>query len=268
MTIEEAERLLYFDSEGNEVLEVLDLIGKKPIAERTEQLIYLLSHENISLRLDAAVLLTAWGIEEGVNYLENFLDRDAIEREGKYLCRNNEDDCTYDVIGESLTIFADNNPEKIAIVIRPLRKTLLLFHQRCFEFRMTVALSNSDISIYLVDNFKENIDLCLQANKPGEATELLQLYMKWGGARVLGDVVKYAKKIIEYPNTSYHHSFVAQILFVLPLEDAMSLVPLLQDISDSGVKYTLDKFLRSVKRKKSRVGICPRSTLDEAITSD
>jgi hypothetical protein len=250
MTIEEAERLLYFDSDGNEVLEVLDLTGKKPITERTEQLICLLHHENISLRLDAAVLLTAWGIEEGVNYLENFLDRDAIEKEGKYLCRNNEDDCTYDVIGESLSIFVDNNPEKADVVIRPLRKSLLFFYQRCFESRMTVALESSNISIHLVDDFKGNIDLCLQANKPGEASELLQLYTKWGGDRVLSDVMEYARRIISYPNTSYHHTFVAQILFYLPVNDAMLLVPLLHDVNASGVKFYLDKFLKSVKRKE------------------
>jgi hypothetical protein len=235
---------LYTDEDGNEV-DVLDLRMMEPIYDRIQKLKILLHNNNTSQRLDSAVLLTAWGIEEGVDYLENFLDRDAIEKEGKYLCRNNKDDCTYDVIGESLVTFTTNNPRESKRVIVPLEKTLSFFGKRSFDNGISSFLIHADISVCLVDNFEKNINSCIEINKICEASEFLVLYAKWGGEKVVNHAIEYARKIIMFPNSSSSKVNVARALLYLPLNAAMLIFPLLEVIDDSAVQFYLDKILKS-----------------------
>ena len=201
----------------------------------------------LTSNIDSAVLLAAWGIEEGVDYLEDFLDRDAIEQEGKYLCRNNKDDCTYDVIGESLVTFVTNNRTELNRVVVPLQKTLSFFGKRYFDNGTTSFLIHSDISAYLVNNFEKNIDLCIKIDKICEASDFLLLYAKWGDKKVVSHVVEYAKIIINYSTYSYPRVNVARTLFYLPLNVAMLIFPLLEAIDDSAVQFYLDKLLKSIK---------------------
>lgn len=247
----ELETLFYTDENGN-YIDALELRMAEPIHDRIKRLKLLLSSDNPCVRLDSAVLLTSWGIEDGVDYLEYFLDRDATKEQGKYLCRNNTDDCTYDVIGESLVLFTENSPEISSKAIRPLRKILHLFGKKCFADNGTVSfLQHADISTHLVEDFEQAMKSCIESGNIFEASKFLPLYAKWGGEKVINGAIEYARLIINHSDSSVSKVFVATALFHLPLDAAITILPLLENIDDSGVEFYVDKFRRLVKRSSS-----------------
>jgi hypothetical protein len=244
----ELENLFYTDENGN-YMDVLELRMVEPIHDRIKKLKLLLSSDNSYVRLDSAILLTSWGIEDGVDYLENLLDRDATEEEGKYLCRNNRDDCTYDVIGESLVLFSGNSPEISSKAIAPLRKILHLFGKKCFTDNGTVSfLEYADISTYLVEDFEQVIKSCIESGNTFEASKFFPLYAKWGGEKVIDSTIEYARLIINHSDSSVSKVHVASALFHLPLNVAIAIFPLLENIDDSGVEFYVDKFLKLRKK--------------------
>lgn len=244
----EIQDLLYIDEDGNRI-EPSGLDYIPPIQKRFKKIISLLKHETNLIRLDAAVLLTRWGVEEGVDYIEDFISRDAIDEEGEYSCRNNIDDCTYDVFGQCLVMFTDENHEKSHRAISPLKKLLSFFGKRHFEHRIDNWLSISNISIYLVDDFERAIDFCIENNKVREASSLLPLYAKWGGEKVLERIIMYMRLFIAHADPSYTKQNVIESFSYIPLNIAMSMIPLLESIDDSCVKLSLKFFLRAVRKE-------------------
>jgi hypothetical protein len=244
--------ILFCTDESGDYIDVLELRMAEPIYDRVKRLKLLLSSDDYSARLDSAILLTSWGIEDGVDYLEDFLDRDATKEEGKYLCRNNRDDCTYDIIGESLVLFTEKSLEIPNKAIAPLRKILHLFGEKCFADSGTVSfLKHADISTHLVKDFEKVIKSCLESGNAFEASEFLPLYAKWGGEKIADNAIEYARSIINHSDSSVSKVHVATTLFHLPLTAAITILPLLETSNDSGVKFYVDKFRRLVKRSSS-----------------
>jgi hypothetical protein len=235
-------------NEQGEKVDLLDLRMLEPINNRIESLETILIDSNdVSLKLDAALLLTGWGIEKGLEYLDMFLDRDAIDEEGSYLCRNSKDNCTYDIISQSLVAFTDGNTEKASMAIAPLRKVLSYFGRRSFDHGINSSLLCSEISIYLIDDLKKAIDFCIEKNKIEEASTMLNVYTKWGGESVTSSVIKYIEVFMAYSNSPYPKINVSVTLPYLPLNIALSLIPALELVDDNTVQFYLNKFIKSLK---------------------
>lgn len=247
-TNREIEELLYLDADGK-MIDPSGLDYIEPIPQRFERIKLLLKHQTNLIRLDAAVLLTQWGVEEGVDYIEDFINRDAIDEEGEYACRNNRDDCTYDVFSQCLVMFTEENPDQSHRAISLLKKILSFFGKRSFQFRINIWLERSNISIYLIDDFERAIDFCIENNKMPEASSLLPLYAKWGERKVLERTIMYMKLFITHSDPSFTTWNVIESLSYIPLDLAMSMVPFIESINDSGVKLSLKKFLKTVRKE-------------------
>jgi hypothetical protein len=242
-------RLLYLDENGNEIdPSCFDRIIVQ-VDERIESIKLLLKHEKNLIRLDAAVLLTRWGVEEGIDYLEDFVDRDAIDDEGEYSCRNSIDDCTYDIFGRCLVNLFEEKPEKSSRAILLLKKIISFFGKRHFCFETTSALLHSNLSVHLIDDFEKAMDSCINNNDICEASTLIKLYVKWGGERVLKKTVVYIDLFLSYSDSTLPKIRVAELLSYLPPDIAISFVPILQAVSDVAVQHYLNKFLRSIQKK-------------------
>lgn len=220
--------ILYKDSEGEYVgLDEVQLLEPYPI-ERVKPLINLLSNTDNSIALEAALILSAWGIKDGIDYLEKFIDQ-KNEADGFFLHRIHGEDNVYDEIAHAIQLyfFSTKNYKRTLII---LRKILELYGYFYFESYISHILFENEISKQLLMQIDNAIDIAIKENRLFQSSQLLPAYIKWGGQNYRSYIELYFKSFNTFPSPLIN---VAKALPFLSQEECNYFTHRLQPFRDN-----------------------------------
>lgn len=168
--------LLYSDENGqittlDEVL-LLDEFSQ----ERVNSLIDLLNNADIYIAYQAMLILISWGVEDGLNKVNEFIDNKCdtlIEFEPHRIWG---EDNVYDVISDALYISMMNGQSRNAI-LPILKKILSMYGDHFFESRLKTVLMKIN-SIELLQDIKNAIQSALENERYYQASQLLPVVTK------------------------------------------------------------------------------------------
>ncbi len=155
--------LLYTNEDGEEIgLEEVQLLDP-PIASRISDLIELLSNNDIYIVYQSTLILASWGINEGIEKLEEFIDT-KIHRIGRIdPDRINGRDNVYDNLSEAVDYYELSGGDT-RIIERLYKKILNLFPDQFFRGRIQVALQSSSVTSKLLFEISTAIEKTVQNN--------------------------------------------------------------------------------------------------------
>jgi len=175
---EEIDRLLFEDDDGEEVgLGEVQLLDPSPM-DRVAAVKLLLNTENLLITFDAILLLCAWGEDEGLAYVEVFVDKEMhrvaeFSPHRVYGFDNMYDDLAYAVYLYGCTVTGKVNTQN-----RILGKILDVYGHCQFDSQLKYALLDGDYrSLY--DKVWSAIHRSLAENLHFQASQLLPVAAKW-----------------------------------------------------------------------------------------
>ncbi|UOG75212.1 hypothetical protein MTX78_01115 [Hymenobacter tibetensis] len=177
---------LYTDETGKVVgLDEVQLLEPVPV-NRVPELMAQLFSDDLYLAYQCGLVLAAWGVEEGVNYLRSLIDS-RIDKIAEFEPhRLWGEDNLYDVISEALgvAILSDYDRSEIVDI---LRDTLQLYGECYFESKLKGVLIRLDEDSLLPD-IKRAMQLALGNQRYYQASQLLPVLAKYDNAYALTQV--------------------------------------------------------------------------------
>ncbi|MGH1517947.1 hypothetical protein [Chryseobacterium sp. JK1] len=170
--------LYYYQEDGNEgydLSEVQLLEIKDP--DRAEKLKDLLLHDNRYIAYQAMLILLAWAIPEGFEFLNRFINEKWEQREEFEPHRLYGEDNVYDVVADALYIstFNGKNEEELYPYIKQF---LHLYGTRFFESDLKNLLLKKDFSP-LVQEIEQAMQEALQHHKYYQASQLFPVLVHY-----------------------------------------------------------------------------------------
>lgn len=144
MNKEIQELLYYYHEDGYEGydLKEVQLLEKKDSA-RVEGLKQLLLHNNQYIAYQAMLILLAWGIPEGFEFLNRFMNEEWDKKENFEPHRLHGEDNVYDIIAEALSI-ASLNGKNEQELYPYIKRILDLYGEKFFESNVKEFLLTKD----------------------------------------------------------------------------------------------------------------------------
>ena len=170
--------LYHFYEDGNEgydLSEVQLLENKAP--DRVEKLKSLLHHDNRYIAYQAMLILLAWAIPEGFEFLNRFLSEKWDEKEEFEPHRLYGEDNVYDVIADALYI-ATFNGKGEQYVYPYIKQFLYLYGDRFFESNLKNLLLNKNFRP-LVKEIEQAMQEALQNKKYYQASQLFPVLVHY-----------------------------------------------------------------------------------------
>jgi hypothetical protein len=178
--------ILYTDEAGEVVgLDAVQLLDPIPV-NRVPELIAQLSGDDLYLAYQCGLVLAAWGVEEGVSYLQSLV-ASRIDKIAEFEPhRLWGEDNVYDVISEALGVAVLSDYDKSEIV-NILRDVLQLYGECYFESKLKEVLIRLDEESLLPD-IKRAMQLALDNQRYYQASQLLPVLAKHDNAYALAQV--------------------------------------------------------------------------------
>lgn len=194
---------LYTDETGEVVgLDEVQLLEPIP-RERISTLVYLLTGDDLYLAYQCGLVLAAWGIEQGVHYLQHLvtirIDKLANFEPHRIWGQDN----VYDVIARAFSVtirFTDYNREEIIAVLLDI---LNLYGDCFFESKLKYALIDSSVP-ELLPAIKQAMQLALQHERYYQASQLLPVLAKYDKAYAFAQVDTFEKLITKDKRIKYN----------------------------------------------------------------
>jgi len=177
---------LYADEAGDIVgLDEVQLLDPIP-ASRIPELVPLLASTDLYLAYQAGLVLAAWGIKEGVDYLRHLveirIDR-LVELEPHRLTG---EDNVYDVLAEALRVAVLSGYDEHAIAAI-LQRILALYGDCYFESKLKNTLLRLNM-VVLLPAIKQAMTSALEHGRYYQASQLLPVLAKYDGDYALSQV--------------------------------------------------------------------------------
>lgn len=166
----------YIDEDGNigeDLYEVQLLDDISP--ERTQKLIALLSHQNEFITYQAMLILLAWGVDEGFDKLDKFINAETSQEFEPH--RIYGEDNVYDVVSHALYMSTYNTDDEDKI-IPYLKKILATYGDKFFESKLKYVLLNMEKANALLPNIKAAITSALDNKRHYQGSQLLPVIAK------------------------------------------------------------------------------------------
>ena len=194
---------LYTDETGEVIgLDEVQLLDPIP-HERTSVLINLLTGDDLYLAYQCGLVLAAWGIEQGVRYLQHLvtirIDK-VIELEPHRIWGQ---DNVYDIIARAFSItlrFTDYNKEEVII---SLSNILSLYGECFFESKLKYALIDSDVP-QLLPSIKQAMQAALNHERYYQASQLLPVLAKYDKAYAFAQVETFKQLVAKDERIRYN----------------------------------------------------------------
>jgi hypothetical protein len=168
---------LYTDETGKEVgLDEVQLLDPIPV-ERVPKLIALLRNDDMYMAYQCALVLAAWGVKEGVAYLQHLIDSRIDKIVTFEPHRLWGQDNVYDVIAEALGIAVLSGYDKRKVV-EIIEQVLRLYGECYFESKLKQVLINLE-EPELLPSIKQAMQLALQHERYYQASQLLPVLAKY-----------------------------------------------------------------------------------------
>ena len=187
---------LYTDEFGEIVgLDEVQLM-KTELSSRMPLLIGLLRQEDLYLAYQCGLILAAWGVSDGVDYLE-YLVETRIDKTTEFEPhRLWGEDNVYDIIAEALELAVSINGYDRLLVARVFKKILALYGECYFESRLKQALINLN-ELALLPDIKQAMQLALDHKRYYQASQLLPVLAKYDKAYALAQVGPFQQLVAE-----------------------------------------------------------------------
>jgi len=196
MKDKEINDLLYVDESG-EISTLFDVQLMEDIPrDRIPKLIKLLKSKDKYISYQAMLLLIAWGIEEGYNQLDFFIENELDTIYEYEPHRIWGADNVYDYISESLEISTYNTKETQKI-ISYLNRFLSFYNEKFFDSKLKEVLLkiehklNQESKKVISANIIRAIDNTIKSEKYFQASQLLPVLAKYENSRVEQYVSKF-----------------------------------------------------------------------------
>lgn len=193
---------LYTDEAGSVVgLDEVQLLDPVP-AGRIPELLPLLAGSDLYLAYQAGLVLAAWGVEQGVDYLRHLvairIDKTAELAPGRLTGEDN----VYDVIADALGLavlsgYAEQPIESL------LRSVLALYGECFFESKLKMTLLHRDFPELLLAT-KQAATLALEHDRYYQASQLLPVLAKYDYPYALTQVALYERLVAQDARIAYN----------------------------------------------------------------
>ena len=194
---------LYTDETGEVVgLDEVQLMEYVP-AERISQLINLLFNDDLYLAYQCGLILAAWGISQGVHYLQHLI-RIRIDKIAEFEPhRLWGQDNVYDVIADALEIAVHISGYDKAEIDESYKELLLLYGECYFEGKLKSALIKLDEQS-LIPNIKQAMQSALDHERYYQASQLLPVLAKYDKAYASAQVGVFQNLIAKDKRIKYN----------------------------------------------------------------
>lgn len=163
-----------YDLKEVQLLEVKDL-------DRIEGLKSLLHHDNRYIAYQAMLILLAWAIPEGFEFLNRFMSEEWDEKERFEPHRLHGEDNVYDVIADALYI-ATLNGKSEQEVYPYIKRFLKIYGNRFFESNLKDFLLRKDCR-FLLKEMEEAMQSALENEKYYQASQLFPVLVHYDKAK-------------------------------------------------------------------------------------
>ncbi|TGE28059.1 hypothetical protein [Hymenobacter metallicola] len=180
---------LYTDEAGEVIgLDEVQLLDPVPTA-RIPELTSLLASDDVYLAYQCGLVLAAWGVEAGVEYLGQLVDTRIDKLVELEPHRLSGEDNVYDVIAEALgiAVLSEYDQHQILLI---LGRILALYGECYFESRLKATLLRLDASA-LLPAIKQAVQLALEHKRYYQASQLLPVLAKYDTAYALAQVTQF-----------------------------------------------------------------------------
>lgn len=170
--------LYYYNEEGYEGYDLneVQLLGKID-AERVEGLKLLLYNNDRYIVYQSMLILLAWAIPEGFEFLDRFMSEKWEEKEEFEPHRLHGEDNVYDVITNALYI-ATFNGKDVQELYSYIKQFLKLYGDHFFESHLKDFLLKKDCSLLLKD-IEEGMQKALKNERAYQASQLFPVLVHY-----------------------------------------------------------------------------------------
>ncbi|MEZ0609897.1 hypothetical protein ACAW74_15370 [Fibrella sp. WM1] len=199
---EELNQLLYADQTGEIIgLDEVQLLDPIP-EERIPAIIALLSADDLYAAYQAGLILAAWGVEAGVDFLHSLVIQRIDQTITLEPHRLWDEDNVYDVIADALSvaILSGYEVEKILTVIRPI---LALYGTCYFESKLKHVLVKLNTPA-LLPNIEEALQLALDNKRYYQASQLLPVIAHYNTASALSKLPTFRNLVSKDKRIKYN----------------------------------------------------------------
>lgn len=226
-------RHLLYEDEGGKVVGLDEVQLLEPVpAERIPALRTLLVGEDERLRFEAAVVLAAWGDEEGISAIEELIDGRVDARVTISPHRIYGYDNVYDELAQATHRYGLSGGNRSTIK-RIYRKLLGLYGPIRFESRLKYALLREE---HLTDEFYPDVVAAIErAFNSGEAylaSQLLPVAAKWRQDAAMRLIAPFVGRTRQVPDPAAN---VAEALKYIPSPESRAALVVLATHPDRAV---------------------------------
>jgi len=193
---------LYTDEAGEVVgldeVQLLDPI----LTSRIPELLPLLAGDDLYLAYQAGLVLAAWGVAAGVDYLRHLAEIRVDRTAELQPHRLSGEDNVYDVLAEALgiAVLSEYDEQQVAGI---LRNILALYGDCYFESKLkrTLLRLNPD---ELLPAIKQAMTLALEQERYYQASQLLPVLAKYDKAYALSQVSLFERLVAQDERIAYN----------------------------------------------------------------
>ncbi|UOQ71675.1 hypothetical protein [Hymenobacter cellulosilyticus] len=195
--------LLYADEAGEIVgLEEVQLLEPVPTG-RIPALVGLLTSTDRYLAYQCGLILAAWGVKHGVDYLRQLLETRIDKTTALEPHRLWGEDNVYDVIAEALSLAWRYSAYDKAEIVAILAEVLALYGECYFESKLKHVLLNSSIP-ELAPAVKQALQLAVVHQRYYQASQLLPVLAKYDKTYALTLVGQFEKLLGQDKRIQYN----------------------------------------------------------------
>jgi hypothetical protein len=194
---------LYTDEFGEVVgLDEVQLL-KAELSSRMPLLISLLRQDDLYLAYQCGLILAAWGVSDGVDYLE-YLVETRIDKTMEFEPhRLWGEDNIYDVIAEALELAVSVNGYDKILIVKIFKKILAIYGECYFESKLKQALINLNEPA-LLPNVKQAMQSAIGHERYYQASQLLPVLAKYDKVYAFAQVDTFRKLIEKDKRIQYN----------------------------------------------------------------
>ncbi len=235
------EDALYTDESGSLIgLDEVQLLDRPPL-ERFSILQAALESQDLEIRYRAAVVLAAWGDDQGLDAIEDMIDN-RIDQKG--ICvphRIHQYNNIYDEFAYAIYLFGHSG-RRSSDLSRIFKKILQLYGPCRFESKLKNALlAREDRDI--IPSIESACERALDSGEPYLASQLLPVLAKWEPEKAWSLVPLFTNQPSQTPNPIVN---VAEALRYIHSKEARALLEEFCRNADSVVADEADKVIRDL----------------------
>ncbi|WP_298546286.1 hypothetical protein [uncultured Aquimarina sp.] len=169
----------YIDEDGNEGEDLREVQLMEDFSqERIDKLIELINHKDTYISYQSMLILIAWGLDEGFQELDKFIDNN-LDTETKFEPhRIYGEDNVFDVISDALYISTYNTDDEHKI-LPYISQFLKIYGDKFFESRLKHVLLKMSLTKTFLLDIKLAIESAISNKRYYQASQLLPVIAKY-----------------------------------------------------------------------------------------